>query len=72
MNKLDIYKNQDYILNDAFDQAVVNIHIQKEQNGYKTYTVCGCGRRLNHSSHQSCGSACQLRLEDSAGRWRHA
>ena len=23
MNKLDIYKNQDYILNDAFDQAVV-------------------------------------------------
>ena len=39
MNKLDIYKNQDYILNDAFDQAVVNIHIQKEQNGYKTYTV---------------------------------
>ena len=42
MNKLDIYKNQDYILNDAFDQAVVNIHIQKEQNGYKTYTVCGC------------------------------
>ena len=42
MNKLDIYTTQDYILNDAFDQAVVNIHIQKEQNGYKTYTVCGC------------------------------
>ena len=42
MNKLDIYKNENYILNDAFDQAVVNIHIQKEQNGYKTYTICGC------------------------------
>ena len=42
MKKLNIYRNDNYILNDAFDQAVMNIHIQKEQNGYKSYTICGC------------------------------
>lgn len=40
MSKLNIYKNQNFMLNDAFDQTVMNIHIQKEQNGYKTYTIC--------------------------------
>ena len=40
--KLDIYRNRDYKLNDAFDQAVMNIHIQRERKGYKTFTICGC------------------------------
>lgn len=40
--KLDIYKNKDYKLNDAFDQTVMNIHIQREKKGYKTFTICGC------------------------------
>ena len=42
MEKLNIYKNTNYMLNDAFDQTVMNIHIQNKQNGYKTYTICGC------------------------------
>lgn len=42
MKKLDIYRNNNYVLNDAFDQAVMNIHIQKEQKGYKSYTICSC------------------------------
>lgn len=40
--KLDIYRNDNAILNDAFDQAVMNIHIQKEQKGYRSFVVCGC------------------------------
>lgn len=40
--KLDIYKNRDYKLNDAFDQTVMNIHIQREKQGYKTFTICSC------------------------------
>lgn len=40
--KLHVYKNKDYTLNDAFDQAVMNIHIQREKKGYKSFTVCGC------------------------------
>ena len=40
--KLDIYRNRDYKLNDAFDQTVMNIHILREKKGYKTLTICGC------------------------------
>lgn len=42
MKKLEIYKNDNYIINDAFDQAVMNLHIQKKQNGYKSFLICGC------------------------------
>lgn len=42
MNKLEIYRNNNFELNDAFDQAVMNIHIQHEQNGYKSFVLCGC------------------------------
>lgn len=42
MDKLEIYRNDNYILNDAFDQAVMNLHIQKKHNGYKTFVICGC------------------------------
>ena len=40
--KLNIYRNDNTILNDSFDQAVMNIHIQVEQHGYKTFVICGC------------------------------
>jgi capsular exopolysaccharide synthesis family protein len=42
MEKLEIYKNDNYVLNDAFDQAVMNLHIHKKQNGYKSFVICGC------------------------------
>ncbi len=42
MKKLDIYRNDNYVLNDAFDQAVMNLHILKKQNGYKSFVLCGC------------------------------
>ena len=42
MKKLDIYKSHNYVLNDAFDQSVMNIHILKKQNGYKSFAICGC------------------------------
>lgn len=40
--KLNIYRNENSILNDSFDQAVMNLHVEKEQHGYKTFVVCGC------------------------------
>lgn len=40
--KLNIYRNENSTLNDSFDQAVMNIHIEKEQHGYKTFVICGC------------------------------
>ena len=42
MEKLEIYKNDSYILNDAFDQAVMTIHILRKQEGYKSFVLCGC------------------------------
>ena len=42
MNKLEIYKSDNYVLNDAFDQSVMNLHILKKQNGYKSFVICGC------------------------------
>lgn len=42
VEKLEIYKNDNYVLNDAFDQAVMNLHILKKQHGYKSFVVCGC------------------------------
>lgn len=42
VKKLDIYRNDNYVLNDAFDQAVMNLHILKKQNGYKSFVICGC------------------------------
>lgn len=40
--KLDIYRNDNNILNDSFEQAVMNIHVKKEQYGYKSIVICGC------------------------------
>lgn len=42
MEKLEIYKNDNFVLKDAFDQTVMNLHILKKQNGYKSFVVCGC------------------------------
>jgi capsular exopolysaccharide synthesis family protein len=42
VEKLEIYKNENFVLNDAFDQAVMNLHILKKQNGYKSFVICGC------------------------------
>ncbi len=42
LEKLEIYKSENAVLNDAFDQAVMNLHVQKKQNGYKSFVICGC------------------------------
>jgi capsular exopolysaccharide synthesis family protein len=42
VEKLEIYKNDNFILNDAFDQVVMNLHILKKQSGYKSFVICGC------------------------------
>jgi capsular exopolysaccharide synthesis family protein len=42
LEKLEIYKKDSFVLKDAFDEAVVNLHILKRQNGYKSFAICGC------------------------------
>lgn len=42
MEKLEIYKSENVVLNDAFDQAVMNLHVLKKKSGYKSFVLCGC------------------------------
>lgn len=38
---LDIYRHKNQTLNDAFDRVVVNIHLQRQKKGYKSFLICG-------------------------------
>ncbi|MDD5934267.1 MAG: CpsD/CapB family tyrosine-protein kinase [Clostridiales bacterium] len=38
---LDLYRHKNQTLNDAFDRIVVNIHLQKQKNGYKSFLLVG-------------------------------
>ena len=42
MEKKEIYRIDDQILNDAYDRIAAEIHIRKQQKGYKTFLVAGC------------------------------
>lgn len=43
MKKLrDLYRHKNQILNDAFDRIVVEIHLSKQKNNYKSFLVSGC------------------------------
>lgn len=42
MKKLiELYKLENQLLNDAFDHIVVDIHLKKQNYGYKTFLLCG-------------------------------
>ena len=42
MEKKEIYRSKNQILNDAYDRIAAEIHIKKQQKGYKTFLVTGC------------------------------
>lgn len=42
MEKKEIYRSNNQILNDAYDRIAAEIHIKKQQKGYKTFLVTGC------------------------------
>ncbi len=41
-NIVEIYRNNSSLVNDAFDNAVLNLCINKEKYGYKVFYICGC------------------------------
>lgn len=41
IRRVNLYRCQDQIVNDAYDRAVVNIYLQKEKKGYKSFLLCG-------------------------------
>ncbi len=45
-NIVNIYRNTNSIVTDAFDSAVFNICMHKERHGYNTFYLCGCEPRV--------------------------
>lgn len=41
-NIINLYRCENKIVNDAFDNIVANICLQKEKNGYKSFMLTGC------------------------------
>lgn len=40
--KKELYRQNNPVVNDAFDRLAVNIHLKKQQEGLKTFLFCGC------------------------------
>lgn len=40
--KKELYRQDNPVVNDAFDRLAVNIHLKKQQEGLKTFLFCGC------------------------------
>lgn len=39
---IELYHNKDVAVNSAYENTVLNISLKKEQNGYKSFVLCGC------------------------------
>lgn len=42
MNKIELYERKDMMLHDAFERIIVEIHLKKQNFGYKTFVFTGC------------------------------
>lgn len=40
---IELYRNEDLLLNDAIDRLVVDTHTYRQQLGYKSFLFSGCG-----------------------------
>ena len=66
MNKvINLYRCNDEIINDAYDRAVVNIYLQKEKNGYKSYLLCGSEAGVGTTS-----TSVELAISLSVAGWK--
>ncbi len=41
MKQIELYRSEDEILKDAYDRAVVEIHLKKRMKGYRSILLCG-------------------------------
>jgi len=41
MKQIELYRNEDETLKNAYDRAVVEIHLKKRLNGYRSILLCG-------------------------------
>lgn len=42
MKKIELYERKDMMLHDAFERIIVEIHLKRQNFGYKTFVFTGC------------------------------
>lgn len=42
MKKIELYERKDMMLHDAFERIIVEIHLQRQNYGYRTFLFTGC------------------------------
>lgn len=64
-NVINLYRCKDEIINDAYDRAVVNIYLQKEKKGYKSFLLCGSEAGVGTTS-----TSVELAISLSVAGWK--
>ncbi len=64
-NFVKVYRNKSSVVNDAFDNAVFNLCMNKERHGYKMFYLCGCEPRVGTTS-----VAVELSISLSVSGWK--
>ena len=62
---INLYRCKDEIINDAYDRAVVNIYLQKEKKGYKSFLLCGSEAGVGTTS-----TSVELAISLSVAGWK--
>ncbi len=62
---IDLYRNDNQAVIDAFDQIVVNIFMQKEKKQHKSFVICGCNPGVGTTS-----TAVELAISLSVAGWK--
>lgn len=65
MKTVELYRCKDEIINDAYDRAVVNIFLQKEKNGKRSFLLCGSDAGVGTTS-----ISVELAISLSVAGWR--
>lgn len=47
---IDLYRNDNQVVTDAFDRIVVEVFMEKEKNGHSTFLICGCDAQVGTTS----------------------
>lgn len=65
MNRIELYRCKDEIINDAYDRAVVNIFLQKKKSGFKSFLLCGSDAGVGTTS-----TSVELAISLSVAGWK--
>lgn len=47
---IELYRNNDQVVTDAFDRIVVEVFMEKEKNQHSTFLLCGCDAHVGTTS----------------------